>query len=129
MDSSVSMIRDGDASRSVSWRSLAMTSPDRATIPLLAGRHKDTPIILRGEVSYGDPNAGARVHVQLDANAVRIDRELFDALPVSIQGVWRDLDPSGAARDQRAERQARRRGAVPRRPALDPQVEDARAGR
>jgi hypothetical protein len=69
--------------------------PNRVTILGLSGRHKETPVTLRGVVLPGEDDVG--VDLEVEANSLRIDSELHDALPPSIQRVWNDLEPNGLA--------------------------------
>jgi hypothetical protein len=74
---------------------LLIVDPNCVTISRLSGRHRDTPITMSGEVYPGKDGAGAEL--QVDASAVRIDQELFDAVPAFVQRAWKQLSPAGLA--------------------------------
>jgi hypothetical protein len=68
---------------------------DDITLAGITGRHKDTPIALQGKLYPGSDKVG--VELQIEARQLVFDKELHQALPTAIKGIWDSLVPSGHA--------------------------------
>ena len=69
--------------------------PGVVTIGMIAGRHKNSHVLISGEVIRQPVDLGFDLTVW--GKEIILDEELFDALPTKVQKVWRMLSPSGAA--------------------------------
>ncbi len=69
--------------------------PERVLIRDLRGVHRKTPITINGQVFLQQEELG--VDLRVEAKDVRLDRELFEALPSEFKDVWRTLRPGGRA--------------------------------
>lgn len=74
-------------------------NPDNVEIRQISGRHGDVPVSLAGKIFLNGQKLGADVAIQ--AQGVPLDKALYDALPKTMQSVWRDLSPSAGKADIR----------------------------
>ncbi len=65
------------------------------SIKSLTGKHKDTPVTLSGRVVMEANRVG--VDGSIEALDVRLDDEMFAAMPPNVQKVWQQLSPKGHA--------------------------------
>jgi len=68
---------------------------DDITLNRITGLHKDTPVSLQGKLYPGRDKLG--VALEVGARGLAIDKELYQALPPEIKGIWDSLAPSGHA--------------------------------
>jgi len=69
--------------------------PGRVILRSLSARHGDSPLTLSGQVFLGGDAPG--MDLQIGGTNVRLNAELFEALPPAVQETWRALQPAGRA--------------------------------
>ena len=72
-----------------------MVTPGVITLTNVTGLHKDTPVSLSGKLYPGGKKLG--VDLEIKADELTVDKELYQALPSDIKGIWDSLNPSGRA--------------------------------
>ncbi len=69
--------------------------PDRAIIEGITGSHEKTVIGVSGQVFLRTKTPGVDLHIE--AEDVKLEKELLDSLPESLQAVWKRFSPTGVA--------------------------------